>query len=78
MVICKAPLTGGYSEAFSAWQAGENKSSNYGETQMNEMISPVTVYYAICCDVHRSLSPCTHSGCLSDCRIVSVSVYLCV
>jgi len=39
MVICKAPLTGGYSEALSAWQAGENKSSNYGETQM---ISPVT------------------------------------
>jgi len=26
MVICKAPLTGGYSEALSAWQAGENKS----------------------------------------------------
>ena len=25
MVICKAPLTGGYSEALSAWQAGENK-----------------------------------------------------
>jgi len=23
MVICKAPLTGGYSEALSAWQAGE-------------------------------------------------------
>ena len=44
MVICKAPLTGGYSEALSACQAGENKSlqttaSNYGETQM---ISPVT------------------------------------
>ena len=39
MVICKAPLTGGYSEVLSAWQAGENKSSNYGETQM---ISPVT------------------------------------
>jgi len=26
MVICKAPLTGSYSEALSAWQAGENKS----------------------------------------------------
>jgi len=33
MVICKAPLTEGYSEVLSAWQAGENKSSNYGETQ---------------------------------------------
>ena len=26
MVICKAPLKGGYSEALSAWHAGENKS----------------------------------------------------
>jgi len=26
MAICKAPLTEGYSEALSAWQAGENKS----------------------------------------------------
>ena len=26
MVICIAPLTGGYSEALSAWQAGEKKS----------------------------------------------------
>ena len=26
VAICKSPLTGGYSEALSAWQAGENKS----------------------------------------------------
>jgi len=26
MAICKAPLTEGYSEALSTWQAGENKS----------------------------------------------------
>ena len=35
MAIWKAPLIEGYSEALSAWQAGENKkSSNYEETQM--------------------------------------------
>ena len=27
MVICKVPLAGVYSEALSAWQAGENKSN---------------------------------------------------
>ena len=34
MAICKAPLTEGYSEELSAWQAGENKSS-YEERQMS-------------------------------------------
>ena len=34
IVICKEPLTEGYSAALSAWQAGENESSNYEETQM--------------------------------------------
>jgi len=39
MVNCIAPVTGGDSEALSAWHAGEKKSSNYIEMQV---ISHVT------------------------------------
>src|SRR6218665_3856503 len=42
MVICKAPLTG---------QAGENKSSNYGETQI---ITPVTSHSEVQEECHLS------------------------
>jgi len=39
MVICIAPLTGGYLEVLSAWQAGEKKSSNYVGTQVISTIA---------------------------------------
>jgi len=38
MVICIAPLTGGYSEALSAWQAGETESD--GCSQMALLLCP--------------------------------------
>src|SRR6218665_684619 len=44
MAICKAPLTKGYTEAHSAWQVVENKSSTYEETQI---ISPLASHSGV-------------------------------
>jgi len=52
MDICIVPLAEGYSEALSAWQAGEKKSSNYVATQM---IFPVASHSGVQEEYHSKV-----------------------